>query len=102
MPSMAARAARVPCAPWFGIHAVSRPSAPQAAAAARVSIGAGATRWLTMVRETTTSQPSNRSAARAGGVAEGGGDVAARSREEHGLAALVRLVVMSTTGGSTS
>src|SRR5438132_1352919 len=63
MPGMAARAARVPCAPWFGIHAVSRPLA-QTAAAARVSIGAGATRWLTMVRETTTSQPSNRAAAR--------------------------------------
>ena len=35
-----------------------------------------------MVRETTTSQPSNRSAARARGVAEGGGDVAARGREQ--------------------
>jgi hypothetical protein len=65
IPSMSARALRVPCAPWFGIHAVSLPSAPQTAAAALVSIGAGATRWLTMVRETTTSQPSNRSAARA-------------------------------------
>ena len=60
--SILARAPRVPCAPWFGIQAVSRPSSPQAAAAARVSIGAGATRWLTMVRLTTTSQPSNRSA----------------------------------------
>ena len=62
MPSMPARAPRVPCAPWFGIHAVSLPSSSQDAAAARVSIGAGATRWLTMVRDTTTSQPSNRSA----------------------------------------
>ena len=65
MPSMPASDERVPCAPWFGIHAVSRPSSPQDAAAARVSIGAGATRWLTIVRETTTSHPSNRSAARA-------------------------------------
>jgi hypothetical protein len=65
MPSMPASDERVPCAPWFGIHAVSRPSSPQAAAAARVSIGAGATRWLTIVRETTTSHPSNRSSARA-------------------------------------
>ena len=60
IPSMAARAARVPCAPWFGIHAVSRPSSPQAAAAARVSIGAGATRWFSIVRLTTTSQSPNR------------------------------------------
>ena len=52
----------MPCAPWFGIHAVSRPSSPQTATAARGSIGAGATRWLTIVRVTTTSQPSNRSA----------------------------------------
>ena len=59
--SIAARTLRVSWAPWFGIQAVSRPSSPQAAAAARVSIGAGATRWLTMVRLTTTSQPSNRS-----------------------------------------
>ena len=56
----------MPCAPWFGIQAVSRPSA-QLAAAALVSIGAGATRWLTIVRETTTSQPSNRSAANLAG-----------------------------------
>ncbi len=28
MPSMPARAARVPCAPWFGIQAVSLPSGP--------------------------------------------------------------------------
>ena len=59
---MAASAARVPCAPWFGTHAVSRPSGPQAAAAARTSIGAGATRWLAIVRETTTSQSPNKSA----------------------------------------
>ncbi len=60
--SILARASRVPCAPWFGIQAVSRPSSPHVAAAARVSIGAGATRWLMMVRLTTTAQPSNRSA----------------------------------------
>jgi hypothetical protein len=60
--SIAASAPRVPWAPWFGIQAVSRPSSPHAAAAARVSIGAGATRWLTMARLTTTSHPSNRSA----------------------------------------
>ena len=59
-PSILASAALVPCAPWFGIHAVSRPSSPQTAAAARVSIGAGATRWLRIVRVTTTSQSSKR------------------------------------------
>ncbi len=52
---------RVPWAPWFGIQLISLPSSPQAAAAARDSIGAGATRWLVNVWVTTTSQPSNRS-----------------------------------------
>ncbi len=51
----------MPCAPWLGIQAVSRPSSPQTAAAARVSIGAGATRVFWMVSLATTSQPSNRS-----------------------------------------
>jgi hypothetical protein len=51
----------VPWAPWFGIQAVSLPSAPHTAAADRDSIGAGATRWLRIVLVTTTSQPSNRS-----------------------------------------
>ncbi len=37
---------RAPWAPWFGIQLVSLPSSPQTAAAARDSIGAGATRWL--------------------------------------------------------
>ena len=59
-PSRPASAPRVLAAPWFGIHAVSRPSASQTAAVARVSMGAGATRWLAIVWETTTSQPSNR------------------------------------------
>ena len=101
MPSIAARAARVPCAPWFGIHAVSLPSGPQAAAAARVSIGAGATRWLTMVRETTTSQPSNRSAARAAASPK----VAATLVPAAGnstAASAASASAMSTTGGSTS
>ena len=48
-PSSPASWALVPCAPWFGIHVVSRPSSPHTAAAARISIGAGATRWLMMV-----------------------------------------------------
>ena len=59
-PSSPARLPWVPCAPWFGIHAVSRPSSPQTAAAARVSIGAGATRWFMIVRVVTTSHSSNR------------------------------------------
>ena len=100
---MPASAARVPCAPWFGIHAVSLPSAPQAAAAARVSIGAGATRWLAMVRETTTSQPSNRSAARAAASPK----VAATLVPAPGNSTAVRpgtaaASAMSTTGGSAS
>ena len=101
MPSMPAKAVRVPCAPWFGIHAVSLPSGPQTAAAARVSIGAGATRWLTMVRETTTSQPSNRSAARAAASPK----VAATFVPAAGnstVASAVSASAMSMTGGSAS
>ena len=60
-PRMPTRAPLVPCAPWFGIQAVSRPSSPQTAAPDRLSIGAGATRWFWMTSETTTSHPSNRS-----------------------------------------
>ncbi len=59
-PSNRASVALLPWAPWLGIQAVSRPSSPQTAAAARPSIGAGATRWLRIVRVTTTSQSSNR------------------------------------------
>ena len=88
---MPARAARVPCAPWFGIHAVSRPSGPQAAAAARVSIGAGATRWLAMVRETTTSQPSNRSAARAAASPKVAATLVLAGGEQHGRVGRVGL-----------
>jgi hypothetical protein len=101
MPSILARLARVPCAPWLGIHAVSLPSGPHCACAARVSIGAGATRWLTMVRDTTTSHPSNRSAfsaARSPNVAATLLPAAGNSTAEPGAAASV----MSTTGGSTS
>ena len=60
-PSIPMMAPFVPCAPWLGIQAVSRPSSPQAAAPDRLSIGAGATRWFWMTAETTTSQPSKRS-----------------------------------------
>ncbi len=101
MPSRPASAPRVPCAPWFGIHAVSRPSAPHAAAAARVSIGAGATRWLLMVRVTTTSQSSNRSARRAAASPKVMATLlpaSGNSRAASGSAALV----MSTTTGSGS
>ncbi len=38
---------------------MSRPSSPHSAAATRVSIGHGATRWLTNVSATTTSQSSH-------------------------------------------
>ena len=91
----------MPCAPWFGIHAVSRPPGSQAAAAARVSIGAGATRWLRIVRETTTSQPSNRSAFSAAGspkVAATLLPTAGNSTADSGRAASA----MSTTAGSRS
>ncbi len=104
MPSMPASAARVPCAPWLGIHAVSLPCASQAATAARVSIGAGATRWLTIVRETTISQLSNRSAARAAASPK----VAATLRPAAGKSTVSLPVAdmaapaMPTTGGSTS
>ena len=43
---------------WVLTHTVSLPSTHMAAAA-RPSMGTGATRWFTMSRETTTSQPSN-------------------------------------------
>jgi len=101
IPSMPASALRVPCAPWFGIHAVSRPSASQTAAAARVSIGAGATRWLTMVRETTTSQPANRSSFSVAGspkVAATLLPTAGNSTAAGGVSACAA----STTAGSTS
>jgi hypothetical protein len=100
-PSIAASAPRVPCAPWFGIQAVRRPSAPQAAAAARTSIGAGATRWLTIVRETTTSHPSNRAGSRAAAspmVAATLVPAAGNSTTAFSSAA----VLMSITGGSAS
>ena len=101
IPSMAARALRVPCAPWFGIHAVSRPPGSQTAAAARVSIGAGAIRWLRMVRETTTSHPANRSAAsaaRSPKVAATLLPAAGNSTAAPGASASA----ISTTGGSGS
>ena len=101
MPSMPARAARVPCAPWFGIQAVSRPSAPQAAAAARVSIGAGATRWLTIVRETTTSHPSKRSATRAEASPMVAATLVPAAGNSTGAPSSAA-VVMSITGGSAS
>ena len=80
----------MPCAPWFGIHAVSRPSSPQTAAAALVSIGAGATRWLMIVWLTTTSQPSNRSGVERGGIAPVAGHVRACLLEQQ--AGVVRLI----------
>src|SRR6185369_4633411 len=43
---------------WVLTHTVSLPPVHMAAAA-RPSMGTGATRWFTMSRETTTSQPSN-------------------------------------------
>ena len=101
MASIAASAPRVPWAPWFGIQAVSRPSSPQAAAAARVSIGAGATRWLMMVRLTTTSHPSNRS----GRSADASPKVAVTFVPASGnsrLGGSSAAATMSTTGGSGS
>ncbi len=98
---MAASAPWVPCAPWFGIQAVHRPSAPQAAAAARTSIGAGATRWLTIVRETTTSQPSNRSAARAAASPMVAATLVPAAGNSTGASSSAA-VLMSITGGSTS
>ena len=60
-PSRPMIAPLVPCAPWLGIQAVSRPSSPQEAAAERDSIGAAATRRFWMISLTTTSHPANRS-----------------------------------------
>ena len=99
-PSRPASAPFVPSAPWFGIHAVSLPASSQDAAAARVSIGAGATRWLTMVRDTTTSQPSNRSAAsKDRSPNEAATFVPAAGNS---TVALESASAMSTTAGSTS
>jgi len=97
---MRASAVLVVCAPWFGIHAVSRPSA-QIAAAARVSSGAGATRWLRIVRVTVTSHPSNRPASSAAGspnVAATLLPAAGNSTAAPGACA----PAISTTGSSTS
>ena len=65
-----------------------------------VSIGAGATRWFTMVRETTISQPSNRSAARAAASPK----VAATLLPAAGnsTVSLSAASVRSTTAGSMS
>jgi hypothetical protein len=49
---------RLICAFCVLTQTVSWPAA-QRAAAARPSIGTGASRWLPIVRRTTTSQPSN-------------------------------------------
>ena len=57
---MPASARWVPCAPWFGIQAVSRPSV-HTAAPARTSSGATATRWLSTSWLTTTSQSAKMS-----------------------------------------
>ena len=101
MPSIPASAARVPCAPWFGIHAVSLPPGPHTAAPARVSMGAGATRWLAMVRERTTSQPSNRSAASAEASPKVAATLVPAAGKRTGASSSVA-VIMSITGGSTS
>ena len=56
-PSTPDRMNREICAFWVLTQAVSLPSS-QVAAAARPSIGTGASRWFSMVCSTTTSQPS--------------------------------------------
>jgi hypothetical protein len=56
-PSAPARMNLAICAFCVLTHTVSLPSA-QDAATARPSIGTGATRWFSIVRETTTSQSS--------------------------------------------
>ena len=62
---------------------VSRPSSPHAAAAARVSSGAAASRWLTISRVTTTSQPSKRSVGVRLAVEAVGGVGARLGEEQH-------------------
>ena len=52
------------CAAWVDSQAVIRPSAPGAAAAERLSIGATATRWLATSCVTTTSQSAKKSSAK--------------------------------------
>ena len=63
-PSHPATSSRAVCAACVEHQSVTRPSAPHSAAAARVSSGAAARRWLTISRVTTTSQPSKRSASK--------------------------------------
>ena len=60
MPSQPATSLRVSCAFCVEHQRVARPSSPHSAAAARVSSGDAASRWLTSSRVTTTSQPSKR------------------------------------------
>ena len=84
IPSMPARAARVPCAPWFGIHAVSRPSGAPGRGRGPglhrrrrdplIDDGAGDDHLAAV--EQIGSQ--------GGRVAEGGGHVGARGGEQHG------------------
>ena len=57
MPRVPAMAPRASCAFWVLDQIVSR-SPVQAAAIARGSSGTGASRWFTIVRSSTTSQPS--------------------------------------------
>ena len=56
-PTAPAMAPRASCAFWVLDQIVSR-SPVQAAAIARGSSGTGASRWFTIVRSSTTSQPS--------------------------------------------
>ena len=57
-PNAPASTKRPICAFWVLTQTVSLPSTQQAAVA-RPSMGTGASRWLTIARSTTTSQPSN-------------------------------------------
>ncbi len=58
-PSIPASTIRSWCGVCVDSHAVRRPSSPTSAAADRGSSGHGAIRWLSIVPETTASQPSN-------------------------------------------
>ncbi len=68
MPSSIDRPIRSWCGVCVESQIVSRPSSPGWASDERGSSGLAASRWLTSVPSTTTSQPSNRSGSAADGT----------------------------------
>ena len=83
-PAVPAMAPRASCAFWVLDQIVSR-SPVQAAAIARGSSGTGASRWFTIVRSSTTSQPSKLASSHFP-RRPGADDVALRAGEQQRLA----------------